>query len=180
MVLFIHRFRYYSVFIVICLIFILASCSTGSAKVDDSQLVSLLDMKPVPDLTPEEVVEIQLTAFKVNDTEDQGIALAYRFASPRNKKIMGTVENFASLVRQENFAPMLYNAEFELGPVDKEGEIAMVAVRIKLSDGNSAGYIFILTRQDGGEFNDCWMTDGVMQVNTNQVQLIQVPATIDS
>jgi hypothetical protein len=165
--------------ILISLLIIFSSCTTHLTADEDSTLLSLLEMKPIPTLTPEEVVVIQLTALKANNIEDQGIALAYRFASPRNKKFTGTVENFASQIRQEPYAPILYNAEFQLGPVDKRGELAMVAVRIKKTEEISSDYIFVLTRQSGGEFDNCWMTDGVLQINMANVSALEPIATID-
>ncbi len=166
--------------ILISLLIMLSSCTTKSTAAEDSPLLSLLDIKPIPTLTPEEVVEIQLTAFRENNIEDQGIALAYRFASPRNKRITGTVENFASQIRRDPYAPILSNAEFQLGPVDRRGELAMVAVRIDQTEEISTGYIFVLTRQKGGEYDNCWMTDGVLQINMGNLSAFDPVATIDT
>jgi hypothetical protein len=166
--------------ILISLIIMFSSCATKSTADEESPLLSLLEMRPIPTLTPEEVVVIQLTAFKENNIEDQGIALAYRFASPRNKQITGTVENFASQIRRDPYASILSNVEFQLGPVDRRGELAMVTVRIDQTEEISTGYIFVLTRQKGGEFDNCWMTDGVLQINMGNLSAFDPIATIDT
>lgn len=141
--------------------------------------LSLNDLEPVPELSPAEVVQIQLTALKESRSEDQGIALAYRFTSPRNKRIIGNVDNFASTIRQGRYSPILSNVNFELGPVDERGALAIVAVRFDQSDDRSLGFLFVLTRQDGGEFDNCWMTDGVLQVNLERISSFVPPETVD-
>lgn len=137
-------------------------------------------MNPVPELTPLEVVRIQLTAFKENNSDDQGIALAYRFASPRNKKITGNVDNFASMIRRDPYRPILYNADFIIGPVDERGTLAIVAVIVDQSDDSSRGYLFVLTRQDGGEYDKCWLTDGVLQIDIEGISDPPRLVTIDT
>ena len=47
----------------------------------------LTDRLPTPELSPEEVVQIQMDAFRNNDVEDRGIEIAFRFASPANNKM---------------------------------------------------------------------------------------------
>lgn len=155
--------------IILSSLLFLTSCTSGNTFQDTAPVISLNDIKPNPELTPADVVRIQLTAFKENNSEDQGIALAYRFASPRNKKITGNVDNFASMIRRDPYRPMLYNANFELGPVDERGTLAIVAVRVDQSDDSSRGYLFVLTRQDGGEYDNCWLTDGVIQIDIERI-----------
>ena len=56
---------------------------------------------PKPELTPEQVVEIQVEALRKNDvpTPDAGIATTFRFASPGNRKVTGPLERFAPIVK---------------------------------------------------------------------------------
>ena len=44
---------------------------------------------PEPELTPNDVVRIQLLAMQQNDDNDFGIEVTFRFASPANKKQTG-------------------------------------------------------------------------------------------
>lgn len=158
---------------------IFASCASRISLEESASVVLRDDVKPVPELSPAEVVLIQLTAFKENNSEDEGIALAYRFASPRNKRITGDVENFANIIRREPYSPILYNADFELGPVENSGSLAFVAVRVDQSDNSSKGYLFVLSLQNGGEYDKCWLTDGVLQINMERLSELEVPATSD-
>jgi hypothetical protein len=52
------------------------------------ELARIMNLHPHPDLSPEEVVRIQLTALKYNDIPQRnaGIAKAYEFASPGREK----------------------------------------------------------------------------------------------
>ena len=62
---------------------------------------------PAPDLSFTEVVEIQLTALANDNANNDGIALAYRFAAPSNKREVGPLERFITLFDTELYAPML-------------------------------------------------------------------------
>lgn len=146
---------------------VMSACATGVTDRSDkapNTLESLSGYYPVPELEPQEVVRIQMAAFGANDSEDKGIALAFRFASPQNKRYTGDVKNFASIVRGKGYAPMLDSDDFSIGPVDRRGQLAVVAVRTDRTDDRSAGYLFILSRQDGGRYDGCWMTDSVLRI----------------
>lgn len=144
---------------------VFTACATAASESEPSPLDLLAEVEPVPEYTPKQVVGIQLAALKANDTDDRGVAVAFRFASPRNKDATGPEANFALLLRQNPYATMLNSAEFELGPSRTRGQIAFVAARVASNDGSDQGYIFVLSRQRGGEHDDCWMTDGVFLVS---------------
>ena len=59
-----------AVFFVISISFVLSSCATGKSGDSLTQLDSLRKLRPVPELTPGEVVGIQLAALKANNPED--------------------------------------------------------------------------------------------------------------
>ena len=132
------------------------ACASGASVADEVELL------PMPQLTPEEVVNIQLTAFQENNESDDGIRIAYRFASPLNRKSAGPVERFGILLRTDPYISMLNSDSFETRIMGNDGNIAYVAVRVDSRNKSSSGYIFILTRQQSGEFDQCWMTDGVL------------------
>ncbi|RKX97273.1 MAG: hypothetical protein DRZ90_06790 [Spirochaetes bacterium] len=169
-----------AVFFVISIFLILSSCATGIPGESLTQLDSLRKLNPVPELTPGEVVGIQLAALKANNSEDQGIAVAYRFSSLRNKELTGSFENYTLILKQDNFAPMLVNNGVDLGPQEIKGNTAVVAVRVRLIEGDTTGYIFLLTRQDRGDYRGSWLTDGVMQIGSREAPMIQAPETIDA
>ena len=117
------------------------------------------NQSPSPELGFEKVVQIQLTAL-ANDNEE-GIALAYKFAAPSNKRLVGPLERFIALFENPLYAPMLAPLETEFLSNVQRDNMAYQGVRILSKNGINFYYIFILERQKTGEFKDCWMTAAV-------------------
>ena len=124
-------------------------------------LDELLAQRPAPELSPEEVVRIQMDAFRNNDEEDRGIAIAFRFASPSNKQMTGPLPRFRMMMRNPLYRPMLNAEEIEIGVVDVRERVARVEVYTVSSEGERSLYAFFLGKQRGGEFADSWMTEAV-------------------
>jgi hypothetical protein len=122
--------------------------------------------QPNPKLKPEEVVAIQLQALQRNDTptKDNGIAIAFRFASPANQSITGPLSNFILLVKNPLYQPMLNHRSVARGQMKIDGDKAEQRVTLTSATGERAVYIFTLSKQQDGPFKDCWMTDGVERV----------------
>lgn len=127
----------------------------------DPQVTSILAQLPCPhaELTPEQVVRVQLSAFKVNDAADQGLQKVYDFASPASRIIAGPVERFSVLVRNPVYLPLLGFESVTFGPMQVVGDEAEQKVTLIASSGIEATYRFLLSRQQDGEFAGCWMTD---------------------
>ena len=124
-------------------------------------LDEMKDLAPEPGLSFAEVVEIQLTALANDNENNEGIALAYRFAAPSNKRAVGPLERFVALFDNELYSPMLDPLETEfLDSVQRRGT-AYQGVRIRNAAGRDFYYVFILERQKIGDIKDCWMTAGV-------------------
>jgi hypothetical protein len=130
----------------------------------------LADIFPSPDLSPERVVQFQVEALRHNDDPkpDAGIEKTFRFASPTNKLATGPLEKFTKIVRSPTYAPMLNSLSTAITWSQVEGREARVAVAIEGGDGAHVGYLFILSKQMEGEFRGCWMTDGVIRVDSDQ------------
>ena len=43
-----------------------------------------------------------------------------------------------------------------------EGDKVKVAVKVLAPTGRQVTYVFVLSKQSEGEFDNCWMTDAVM------------------
>lgn len=124
-------------------------------------LDEMKELAPEPGLSFAEVVEIQLTALANDNENNEGIALAYRFAAPSNKRAVGSLERFIALFDNELYSPMLNPLETEfLDSVQRRGT-AYQGVRIRNAAGRDFYYVFILERQKIGDIKDCWMTAGV-------------------
>ena len=126
-------------------------------------LGQLSDLTPRPELTPEQVVQYQVTALQHNDDPklDAGIERAFRFASPSNKQVTGPLDNFVRIVKSPLYSPMLNSLSSLIVGSELKDDQAKIAVKIVAADGHQVTYVFVLSKQNEGEFNNCWMTDGV-------------------
>lgn len=127
-------------------------------------LANLSDTHPNPSLSPLEVVQIQMEAFRNNDRTDRGIEIAFRFASPSNRSATGPLVRFVGMIKQGGYASMLEAVEVVYGVVEERGDRAQVPVTVFTADGSAWGYRFHLRRQSGNEYEHCWMTEAVQAV----------------
>ena len=126
--------------------------------------------EPSPQLSPQQVVKIQMEAMKGNDERDGGIAVVFKFASPANQQTTGPLERFAKMVRAPAYLPMLNCKSVEYGWPQVRGGQARVLVKVVGEGGDVALYWFVLSRQDDAPYKDCWMTDGVIRVDPKQLE----------
>jgi len=119
-------------------------------------------LRPDPSLSPEQVVRIQLEALRRNDADDRGIAVAFRFASPENKRNTGPVPRFARMIKHGPYALMLSFSHASFAPTQVAGRQALQSVTLVAPGHAPVTYLFHLSRQvDDGPNKDCWMTEGV-------------------
>lgn len=117
------------------------------------------------------VVQVQMNAFRYNDdATNDGIRAARGFASPTNRRAVGSVDQFISLFETPSYAPMLTydTAQYSVPRIDNgTAEIEVVTrengsvtgryeFRLVRVPGGSAG-----TSADLGGVDDCWMTSSV-------------------
>jgi hypothetical protein len=116
---------------------------------------------PGPDLSPREVVRVQLDALRRNGElgQDAGIATAFRFASAANREVTGPLERFVGMLKNPLYRPMLDHSSAQFGPVQFEGDVARVQVVLFGRMGEVAAYDFTLSKDQDTR---CWLTDGVM------------------
>ncbi|MEJ7618009.1 MAG: DUF4864 domain-containing protein [Pyrinomonadaceae bacterium] len=133
--------------------------------------------RPSPQLSPAEVIGIQLRALKDNDAEDGGLAIVFSFASPSNRFVTGPLERFIKLVKNPVYRPMLNHRATERKPIEISGGAASQRVVIVDAQGETATFVFVLTKQVEEPFKDCWMTDGVERVEDDSRN--QIIAQVD-
>lgn len=143
-----------------------ANNQTPKAVAKDKPAESLKgknEVQPSPDLTPNEVVRLQLQAFKRNDepTPDSGIEIAFRFASPSNREVTGPLPRFIELVKNPAYIPLLNHRSASQSPIEIKGDVARQRVRVTDNNGATAIFIFTLSKQTEAPYVGCWMTDGV-------------------
>lgn len=135
-------------------------------------------LTPNPDLSPAQVVKIQLEAMQHNDTPapDAGLATTFAFASPKNQEMTGPLDKFIAMVKGPEYGAMLNYKSAEYADVHADGDAAQQLVKINAADGTAALYLFILSRQTDGQFKGCWMTDGVVRLRPEDIRAVPPPA----
>ena len=123
------------------------------------------DPQPSPDLSPEAVVRLQVEALQRNDEphSDAGIEAAFRFASPANRRATGPLERFTAMVKGPAYGAMLGFERAEYGEMRVDGDRAAQRVVLVQPDGRRVSYVFGLSKQRGGTYDECWMTDSVLR-----------------
>ena len=124
---------------------------------------------PSPDLSPAEVIAIQLKALQQNDGQDNGIEVAFNFASPTNKAATGPLNRFKLLVRNPLYESMLNFRSFRAGKVVMEKGQAHQVIIVTDQQGNQAAFLFSLSKQNRAPHRDCWMTDSVVRLEIEPI-----------
>jgi hypothetical protein len=121
--------------------------------------------QPNADLSPQEIVKIQLEAMQHNDHPypDRGIEVAYQFASPENRRNTGPLERFTRMVKNDTYESLLYFQQYGLDDIEIKGDIAVQKATLIDANDEPAVYYFQLSRQQDGPYEDCWMTDSVIR-----------------
>jgi len=135
---------------------------TFSVSVSAAQMPADLTLQPQPSLTPQDVVNFQLTALK--QASDEGIAATFRFASPANRKMTGPLSRFSRLFDAQQYRPMLENRGTEIKLVSNDGFTAELLAGVVDKTGDLHWYRFRLSKQSASPYENCWMTDAVMAV----------------
>ncbi len=136
-----------------------ASISSAQVVVEESRLTASL--VPSPELTPEQVVQIQLNSLRHNDSGNRGIEVAFRFASPDNKLRTGPLPRFIRMIKQGLYSLMLAYDNVDYDPVEIVEGYARQRVTL-IGSGLIVAYEFYLSRQTEGACIGCWMTDAVV------------------
>ncbi len=71
-------------------------------------------IQPSKELTPLEVVKIQLDALKNNDKKDRGIKQTWIFAHPENKKFTGPYDRFRTMIYGQQYKYLLNHSSHKI------------------------------------------------------------------
>ena len=125
---------------------------------------------PGPEYGPADVVRIQVQALADNDTpySNAGIEVAFRFASPANKRVTGPLWRFIRMLYGPTYRPFLHHQAAHFGDVDIQGTEATQTVILTAANGQRVGYVFRLSKQRGARCRACWMTDGVWRIDLQE------------
>ena len=119
---------------------------------------------PNPHLAPAEVVRIQVAALRQGTESQEGIAVAFRFASPSNQARTGPITHFSSMIRSETYLPLLDNVSVQYGRTLTRADRSYTALIVTDRRGVSSAFMWVLSRQGPGSCENCWMTESVMPI----------------
>lgn len=122
-------------------------------------------MQPEPTMGPQEVVDLQMKAMQRNNYpyENHGIEIAYRFASPANKENTGPIQRFTQMVNNDMYHSLLNARQYGLDAIEIDGNVAVQKVTLIDEQDQPVVYYFQLSKQEEGEYKNCWLTDGVVR-----------------
>jgi hypothetical protein len=130
---------------------------------------------PSPDLSPDEVVRLQVNALRAFQQDQSALNQCYVFASPANRAVTGPLDRFAAMVQNEIYSPLVRQTNALVGrPVIREGQ-ATVLVTVLDASRTARCFRFFLSKQNDPQYRDCWMTDAVISVQ-EQVPPAREPA----
>ena len=120
-------------------------------------------LQPDPDLSPSEVVAIQLSALQANDTPgpDAGIAQTFAFAHPDNRRVTGPLPRFALMITGPRYGILLNHRAHEIREIASSADEATFAVIVTGRNGEVMGFRWAVARVAGGEHAGAWMTIAV-------------------
>jgi len=106
-----------------------------------------------------------MNALRFNDNEtNDGIRTVRRFASPQNREGVSYSE-LVRVVNSRSYDAMLTYDSVEYLPERTGEDSARVRVVTRENEVVTGRFLFRLSRQEGGEYDGCWMTDGVLASN---------------
>lgn len=121
-------------------------------------------LTPHPVYAPDEIIRFQLEALARNNIpyDNAGVELVFRFASPSHRERTGPLRRFTRIVYNPLYRPLVNHQFAHYGELLIDGDKAHQLVVLTDSDGDRVSYVFTLSRQAGGEYDQCWMTDSVL------------------
>jgi Domain of unknown function (DUF4864) len=120
-------------------------------------------LQPDPNLSPAEVIAIQLSALQANDTpeRDAGIAPTFAFAHPDNRRLTGPLPRFAQMIKGPQYQVLLGHRSHEINEVFRDDHQAAFAVVVTSRTGEAVGFRWAVARVADGEHAGAWMTIAV-------------------
>ena len=120
-------------------------------------------VKPKKNISPYDVVKIQLEALKNNykSEDDLGIKQVWLFAHPENKKITGPYERFRIMIYGEQYKILLNHESNKINLVMNTLNKYIYRVEILTKDKQLYYYEWHVKKGTSSECKDCWFTSAV-------------------
>lgn len=115
---------------------------------------------PSSELSPEDVVEIQLLGLKLTNGDAQSVAMrqVWEFAHPSNKAVTGPLRRFAGLFTLPAYRPLLGHKDHEILRLMARPDVVQLRVSITGADSQAYVYLWVVGRVPDGPLAGSWMT----------------------
>ncbi|MFN8529081.1 MAG: hypothetical protein U0670_10750 [Anaerolineae bacterium] len=114
-------------------------------------------------LTPDQVVEIQLSALKLSGSGHcRYLDVAYAFTSSTHRTFVGSLHRFSDSMASPAYNPLITFERADLGPILIVADIAQIRVRVSGKHGRAV-FTYLLSVQPSGPFANCWMIDSIIR-----------------
>ncbi len=116
---------------------------------------------PQPGLSPVDVLRLVLDSLQNDDLLPRhgGVALAYRFASPRLRQTLASEAALVDLLALPPYAALIGFEWAEMRLKHMDAHEAVFRVRIHRRDARAVVFHATLTRQTAYPHEQCWMLD---------------------
>lgn len=119
------------------------------------------DSIPSPELTPKEVVEIQLESLRGMQNDPAELIACYSLASPLNRESSGPFGRFQGMMEEPPFDELVFHKRWQIREPEINEDKAIVLVSLITLDDRAVLFQFSLTKQTAEPYVGCWMTDAV-------------------
>jgi hypothetical protein len=118
---------------------------------------------PNVNLTPRQVVTIQLEALQRNDEphDDAGIEQTWVLAHPLNQRQTGPFSRFADMLKSPPYRALLKHRSHSIEVAESSPEQVIFLITIAGASGSAVGYEWMVEKVASGEHAGCWMTTSV-------------------
>ena len=121
-------------------------------------------VKPNTNLQPFDVLMIQLSSLKNNNTPytDAGIEQTWEFAHPNNKAMTGPLDKFKKMIYSEGYKILISHQSAEITILKETENISVYKVTILTKNKKKYYYIWQVEKVlSEGKLKNCWMTTSV-------------------
>ena len=119
-------------------------------------------IKPNADLSPKDVVEIQMLGLQSSlNNENIGIEQVCFFAHPDNTKATGPLERFKLLFKNPLYQPLIGNQQYNIDILNETTDKVDLLVSVTAIDDNIYEYIWTLKNFSSDSDVGVWMTSAV-------------------
>ena len=121
-------------------------------------------IKANPNLSPVDVLKIQLNSLKINDNPypDAGIDQTWELAHPDNKKFTGPLSRFKTMIYSDDYKILLNHISHEIEILLESDSIYVFKVNVKTKDNEIYFYEWQITKvKNEDPLKECWLTTSV-------------------